>query len=602
MENIFKKYYNGNVSCDLRDSQFSRILESHKPIGLLASGILAAQLNNWANTRTTEVGSVDNFLETLKQLGPSRLGIMAAILVGLVMFFIFVSMRISSPEMKLLYKDLSSIDSGAVAAKLEELQIKYEVSADGSRITVSQDDVGRARMLLAQDGLPNGGSMGYEIFDKQSGFGTTNFVQNINQVRALEGELARTISSVENIRSARVHLVLPQRELFSRESRPSSASVFIGVRPGANIEHSQILAIQSLVASAVPDLKIDNVSVIDNNGALLAKGEGSDGNLLSLQGEELRRNYESRLTEKIEDQVNRVVGYGNVRAAVTVEMNFDRVSTNEELFDPESQVVRSSQLTEENSLEREPLSESVSAGNNLPGVGSDFLTDKQPSAENSHTEEVTNYEISRTVRNTVREAGEVKKLSVAILVDGRYNTNEKGEKIYEPRTQEELDKISDLVSSAIGLDQSRGDSIQVINMRFAEIDTDEEVIDARFLFGFDKGDLLDAAEIMTVAVMIILVVMLILQPMVSRLMAMETPDVDESIEADLLAARPESPALAAPSGEDSMREEAAEESMINIQGVEGRVKASTIKKVEEIVENYPNETVSVIRNWMTSES
>ncbi len=546
---------------------------------------------------------MNSFLETLKQLGPARLGVMAAILLSLVLFFAFVSMRISTPELKLLYKDLSSLDSGAVAGKLEELQIRYDVSADGSRIMVGQDDVGRARMLLAQAGLPNGGSMGYEIFDEQSGFGTTNFVQNINQVRALEGELARTISSVENIRSARVHLVLPQRELFSRDTRASSASVFIGIQPGANIERTQILAIQSLVSSAVPDLKVDNVSVIDNNGNLLAKGDGDDTSLMSLRSEELRRNQESRMTEKIEDQVSRVVGYGNVRAAVTIEMNFDRVSTNEELFDPESQVVRSSQLTEENNREREPLSEAVSVQGSLPGVGADLLTDNQPSSENSRLEEVTNFEISRTVRNTVREAGEVQKLSVGILVDGRYTTDAEGNRVYEPRTQAELDQISDLVASAIGIDQSRGDVIEVVNMRFAEIDTDEEVVDARFLLGFDKGDLLDAAEIMTVAIMIILVVMLILQPMVSRLMAMEGgPPADESVEADLLAARPDKPALAAPTPSSAPAAPQAEESMINIQGVEGSVKASTIKKVEEIVENYPNETISVIRGWMTTDS
>ena len=530
---------------------------------------------------------------------------MAAILLSLVLFFAFVSMRISTPELKLLYKDLSSLDSGAVAGKLEELQIRYDVSADGSRIMVGQDDVGRARMLLAQAGLPNGGSMGYEIFDEQSGFGTTNFVQNINQVRALEGELARTISSVENIRSARVHLVLPQRELFSRDTRASSASVFIGIQPGANIERTQILAIQSLVSSAVPDLKVDNVSVIDNNGNLLAKGDGDDTSLMSLRSEELRRNQDSRMTEKIEDQVSRVVGYGNVRAAVTIEMNFDRVSTNEELFDPESQVVRSSQLTEENNREREPLSEAVSVQGSLPGVGADLLTDNQPSSENSRLEEVTNFEISRTVRNTVREAGAIQKLSVGILVDGRYTTDAEGNRVYEPRTQAELDQISDLVASAIGIDQSRGDVIEVVNMRFAEIDTDEEVVDARFLLGFDKGDLLDAAEIMTVAIMIILVVMLILQPMVSRLMAMEGgPSADESVEADLLAARPDKPALAAPTAAAKAPAPApeVEESMINIQGVEGSVKASTIKKVEEIVENYPNETISVIRGWMTTDS
>lgn len=543
---------------------------------------------------------MDSFLETLRQLGPARLGVMGAILVGLVMFFIFISFRVSSPEMQLLYSDLSGVDSGAIAAKLEESDINYEISPDGSRIVVPEPDVGRSRLLLAEAGLPNGGSMGYEIFDQNSGFGTTNFVQNINQVRALEGELARTISSLESVRSSRVHLVLPQRELFSRESRASSASVYLGVRPGANVEREQILSIQSLIASAVPDLKSSNVTIIDSNGSLLSKGGGEDeSQLMAMKTEDLRRNYESRLTEKVEDQVSRIVGYGNVRASVTAEINFDRISTNEEIFDPET-VVRSSQVTEESSQEREPLSEDVSVQNNLPGVGGDLLGGEEPTAESTRLEEITNYEISRTTRSTVREAGEVQRLSIGILVDGRYSTNEEGEKVYEPRSQEELEQIESLVRSAIGYDQERGDMIEVVNMRFAEIDTDEELMDERLLFGFEKNALLDMAEIFTVAIMIILVVTLVLQPMVGRLLAVESPSGDEDLETDLLAMSPANPALTGPS--DGGEEQKDEESLIDIQGVEGKVKASSVRKVEEIIDNYPNESVSVIRSWMTEES
>lgn len=547
---------------------------------------------------------MNSFADTLKQLGPSRLAIMAAILVGMVLFFVFVSLRVSTPETKLLYADLSSADSGAIAAKLEENQIPYEASVDGSRIMVPETEVGRARLLLAEAGLPNGGSLGYEIFDKQSGFGTTNFVQNINQVRALEGELARTISSLDTIRSARVHLVLPQRELFSRDTRPSSASVYIGLRPGGKVEREQIAAIQSMVASAVPDLKAANVTLIDSNGNLLARGGGEEEtNGLGAKAEELRRSFESRMTSKIEDQVSRIVGYGNVRAIVTAEMNFDRISTNEELFDPESQVVRSSQLTEESSTEREPLSEEVSVGNNLPGVGGDLLADNQPSAENSRLEEVTNFEISRTTRSTVREVGELNKISVAVLVDGRYSRDEEGNKVYEERPQEELDQIEELVRSAVGYDSDRGDIITIKNLQFAEIDTNEEAIDDSLLFGFPKSDLIDAAEILLVGIMIILVVLLVLQPMVARLLASEDSGVDEELEVDLLAMRPASPALEGPDGEmGADGEEEEEDTLINIGGVDGKVRSSSIKKVEEIVESYPTETVSVIRSWMTQES
>lgn len=548
---------------------------------------------------------MSSFVETLKQLGPSRLAVMGGILVGLVLFFVFVSLRVSTPEMKLLYSELSTTDSGAIAAKLEENNIPYEVSPDGGRITVSETEVGRARLLLAEAGLPNGGSLGYELFDKQSGFGTTNFVQNINQVRALEGELARTISSLGAVRSARVHLVLPQRELFSRESRPSSASVYLGVRPGANVEREQILAIQSMVSSAVPDLKSANVTIIDSNGNLLARGgEEDQANMMSVKAEEMRRNYESRLTDKIEDQVSRVVGFGKVRAIVTAEVNFDRISTNEEVFDPEGQVVRSSQVSEENNTEREPTPEDISVQNNLPGVGGDLLVDNAPTEESNRIEEVTNFEISRTVRNTVREVGEVTRLSVSVLVDGRYVPNEEGEKIYEERSADELAEIEALVRGAAGYDEDRGDVIAVKNIQFAQIDTNEEAVDESMLFGFQKADLIDAAEVLLVGLMIILVVLLVLQPMVVRLLAVDEKDGDEDLEADLLTMRPANPALEGPDGEDEQVSlgDPDDENLIDIQGVEGKVKSSSIRKVEEIVDNYPAETVSVIRSWMTQEN
>lgn len=545
---------------------------------------------------------MNSFIETIKQLGPARLAIMGGVILGLLLFFVFVSMRISTPDLELLYSDLSSTDSSAMTSVLAENGIRYDVGQDGSRIMVPGDQVGEARMLLAQRGLPNGGSMGYEIFDQKTGFGTTNFVQNINQVRALEGELARTIGALDSIRSSRVHLVLPQRELFSRESRPASASVFINLRPGARLEREQILAIQALVASAVPQLKPDTVSIVDSNGNLLARGDGDGDTLMTMKAEEMRRSYEQRLTHAVEDMVGRIVGFGRVRANITADLNFDRISTNEEIYDPETQVVRSSQVIEENNVEREPPSGDVSVQNNLPGLAGDILVDAKPALESNRVEETTNYEISKTVRSMVREVGEVRKLSVAVLVDGHYTTDQNGSRAYQPRSQQELDQIAALVKSAIGYDASRGDMLEVVNMPFANIDATDGILERDLLFGFERKDLLDAVEIITVAIMIILVILLVLQPMVGRLLATEGPQLEDDLEAQLLAGRPLSPALTGPVGEEFEPPSLEEDSLIDMQQVEGKVKASSVKRVEDIVENYPNETVSVLRSWMSSES
>lgn len=548
---------------------------------------------------------MNDILTTLKHLGPTRLVIMGGVFVGLLLFFVFISMRVSSPDMKLLYSELSSIDSNAITAKLEEAQIPYETSSDGSQIMVAGDRTGQARMLLAQEGLPNGGSMGYELFDQKSGFGTTNFVQNINQVRALEGELARTIGSLEPIRNARVHLVLPQRELFSRESREASASVFVTLRPGADLKREQIVAIQSLVSSGVPQLKADSVSLVDSNGNLLARGGDEDQSMLTMKAEELRLNYERRMTNTVENLIGRIVGYDRVRANVAVDLNFDRVSTNEELYDPETQVLRSSQLVEENNTEREPPSSEVSVQNNLPGISGDLLGGDKPSVESNRVEEISNFEISKTTRNVVREIGEIKKLSIAVLVDGNYTEAEDGTKTYEPRTQQELDKIADLVKSAVGYDEIRGDTIEVVNMKFAAIDMGEEIPDESQLFGFEKSDLLDAAEIITVAIMVILVLLLVIQPMVARILANED-STEEDLETELLTGRT-NPALAGPKlgsegGYNAGMLDDEDDTMIDMQQVEGKVKASSVKRVEDIVETYPSETVSVIRSWMSQES
>ncbi len=249
---------------------------------------------------------MSSFVDTVRSLGPARITILGGVFVGLLIFFVFVSAQVSKPSLTLLYGNLSSVDSANVAAKLEEMQIPFEASADGSQIRVPKNEIGRARMVLAQEGLPNGGSMGYEIFDQKNGFGTTSFVQNINQVRALQGELARTISTLDPVDFAKVHLVLPQRELFSRETQSSSASVTLKIKPAARLSREQIYGIQNLVANAVPGLKVDHVSIIDTDANLLAGGESGEAGMIdNAKDESMRRAYEERLNTAIEDMVGR---------------------------------------------------------------------------------------------------------------------------------------------------------------------------------------------------------------------------------------------------------------------------------------------------------
>lgn len=566
---------------------------------------------------------MDSFLDTIRNLGPARLAMMLAVLVGLLVFFAFVSMRATSPSMALLYSELSTLDSSEIAAKLETVNIPYQISADGSQVSVPRDQVGRARMLLAEAGLPNGGSMGYEIFDKSQGFGTTDFVQNINQLRALEGELARTISTLEPVRSARVHLVLPQRELFSREDRPASASVFIHLKGANTLSREQVLAIQHIVASAVPQLKPKSVSVVDAAGNLLARGAGEaeDSAFAGASStDEYRRNYEQRLTVAVEDLVSRTVGQGKVRAHVTVDMDFDRISTNAEIYDPEGQVVRSTQTVEEKENDSSGgQGAAVTVENNLPGLpGGASSSGGASGSQNSRTEETVNYEITRKVENIVRESGQVQKISVAVLVDGKYDieevTAEDGAKTekrtYVPRSQEELDRIAALVKSAIGYDSSRGDTLEVVNMQFADVPFADIPLDENLIMGFERGDILKLAETVTMGILGVLVLLLVVKPLVSH-MAAPRPASPEGVSLGVAGAASllpgqvgHAPALAAPTGMLESQGAGGDDdsSMIDMQQVEGRVKASTMQKISELVENHPNETISVIRSWMSQES
>ena len=556
--------------------------------------------------------ALSNLNETIKNLGPARIAILGATFLSLIIFFIFVSAKVSQPNMEILYRDLTTGDSAQVSAQLEESGIRYTVSNDGSQVFVPQDEVGRARMLLAEQGLPNGGSLGYEIFDKQSGFGTTSFVQNINQVRALQGELAKTISSLDPVQFSKVHIVLPQRELFSRESRTASASVTLKLKANDRLSREQIYGIQNLVANSVPDLKAANVTIIDTDANMLAGGQGDDTtSMLGMKADEMRRAYEKRLGQAIEDIVGRTVGYNKVRAHVTADLDFDRISTNDEIYDPEGQVVRSTQSISEDNVERDNQSnQDVTVENNLPGLSDGFGSESDPTLQANRSEEITNYEISKTIRSTIRESGEVTRLSVAVLVDGRYTTNEEGERIYEPRTQDELDKIATLVRSTVGFEENRGDAIEVVNMPFTDMDT---IFDTEedLLFGFEKSEVLNFGEMIMLVVMGILVVLLVLRPLVSSIVMSQKAALDQARdEAALLAAGDTPAALTGPTayeqngdrtgGQQTIGDD-SDDNMIDMQTVEGKVKASSVKKIGDIVASHPNETVSVIRNWMAQE-
>ncbi len=549
---------------------------------------------------------MNGLTNTLRSLGPARLGLMAAVAAGIIAFFIYLSSRLATPGMALLYADLDPQDSGQIVSRLEQMEVNYRLGRDGGQIFVPNDKVARMRVAMAEEGLPSGGSIGYEIFDRSEGLGTTSFVQNINHLRALEGELARTIRSIGRIKNARVHLVLSRRELFTRDRQEPTASIVIAMLGNQRLERQQVLAVQYLVAAAVPSLKPANVSIIDSKGRLLARGVADDdiGSTASM-AEEMRIGFEKRMAATIEGMLERSVGPGNVRAHVSAEMDFDRITENVELFDPDGQVVRSTQSIEEQSgsLDSQGLPP-VTVGGNLPDVnlGEDNESANQSNA--SRIEETVNYEISRTVKTHVRETGVVRRLSVAVLINGKMVEGADGAKTYEPRTQEELDQFATLVRSATGFDEERGDKIEIINMPF--VDLSEEIAgepDDGFL-SFAQTHLTRVAELLVLGVVAVLVLLLVVRPLVGRIVEDRpdegAPKLPGASARAALAAPPLQREPEDPSSSELMAEDI--EQMIDLNKVEGRVRASSVRKIGEIVDKHPDEAVAIIRNWLYQET
>src|ERR1700724_1579615 len=329
-------------------------------------------------------------------------------------FFGFVIIRVTTPQMTTLFTDLSTEDSSGIIKDLERQAIPFELRNDGAVIMVPKDKVTRLRMKLAEGGLPKGGGVGYEIFDKSDALGTTSFVQNINHLRALEGELARTIHAIDRVQAARVHLVLPERPLFSRETPEPSASIVVRVR-GA-LQPQQIRAIRHLVASAVSGLKPQRVSIVDEAGELLADGAATDTE--SAVGDERRAGFEKRMRNEIEAIVSSVVGAGRARVQLSADFDYNKITQTSDKFDPEGRVLRPTHTREESSATAENNGQ-VTVNNELPGNQGQGTA---PTArdQSKKTEETNNYEISRTTKTEETEVGRVNRISVAVLVDGSY--------------------------------------------------------------------------------------------------------------------------------------------------------------------------------------
>jgi len=413
---------------------------------------------------------VKEIFNNLASLGRTRLIALGSIGLGMVFALVFGVGTALAPSYAPLYNNLSPATASQLVNTLEQAGFKVKLSASGSTINVAQDQIPRARMALADEGLPNEGTPGWELFDESTGLGMNGFMQKINRLRALEGELARSVQSLNTVEAARVHLVLPEREAFSRSKPAPSASVIVRSRSTASISRRQALSIRALVAAAVPEMSADKVVVISSNGEIILGDNKSGAGDITI--ETVKVGIEERLASNISDILTARVGAGNARVQVAVSLNHERRITKAKNFDPDQQVVRSTESSEESSSDGTSNSGSVDVAGNLPD-GLNLGSESGASSSNTAlTREVVNYEIGSSSTETVREAGEIERISVAVLINGLRSVNQNGETVYEDRNQDELDRLQRLIESASGINLERGDSISIDSLRFVDFNND----------------------------------------------------------------------------------------------------------------------------------
>jgi flagellar M-ring protein FliF len=493
---------------------------------------------------------MEKIIEMIKKIGIKKLSLIVGCSVVFIITIVFTILTITKPVMGVLFSDIEPNEGGKIIEKLKSLSLHYEV--DGHKILIPKDDVARIRMELAQDGLPNGHTVGFELFEKTDVLGVTNNLFDINYTRALEGELSRSIKTIQGILSVRVHLVLPKRELFSRDKVTPSASVVIRQKPGAHLSMEKVQAIQHLIASSVQGMSFDQVAVIDDKGGLLAKGMNQTQKISEhfKYQQDMRTQVETKLIHSVESLLAKIVDQDQYRVEIIADLDFDQLSSTSIIYDPDGQVIKHSQSSEEGNDSLDPKIDTVTIQNNLPHYQPHHKKTSDTHTQNTsaNIQEDLDYEISNTTKNYVKEIGAIKYLSVAVMIDGIYQKTANGDMEYIPRSQSDLDKIKQLIKTAVGFKDDRGDMISVIDIPFKKDALIHTPITAAPFPWFRM------MEILIVCAAIIGASLLIIRPVLVHLFATKSEEKEES----------------------------------------------SVNKVKTIVETEPNQAVSVLRQWMNS--
>jgi len=517
----------------------------------------------------------------LRQLG-LLIGLAASIALG-----VAIVLWMKTPNYTMLPGQLSGQTLNDVISVLERNNIRYNVDPGTGSVMVESAKVNEAKLKLASENLSLTSGHGFEMIEKDQGFGTSSFLQKARYKRATEGELARTITSMRAIQSARVHLALPKDSAFIRNKREASASVFVNLVPGQSLEKNQIAAITNLVASSIPSLKTSQVTIVDDKGKLLSNAEDSDMLGLTTSQLEYTRNIEKTLVSRIERMINPIVGYGNVRAEVTAEIDFTQTESTQEMFNPDVAAVRSEQSSEDQSQGSSTGGIPGALTNQPPGPAAapqqanqqEGATTQQGSNRTS-IRTTKNYELDKTISHTRKRVGEVKRLSVAVVLNNKATVTGEGENrevTATPYTQQELARITALVRETVGFSTLRGDSVNVINVPFTKVEVEtlpEEAI-------YEKVWVWDIAKQVLGALAVLFVIFGVLKPVMKN-----------------LAVAPPVTKIISETGEE------LDEDQLSLSGAneQKRLAAASYEEnlqlAQSLATQEPKRVVQVVKNWM----
>jgi len=523
-----------------------------------------------------------------------------------------------SPGYRVLYSNLSDRDGGAIIASLTQMNIPYKFTEGGAAILIPADRVHDTRLRLASLGLPKGGTVGFELVDNQK-FGATQFQEQINYQRGLEGELAKSIQSLSIVQGARVHLAIPKPSVFLREQQGPSASVLLTLFPGKGLDRAQISGIMHLVASSVPDLALANVSVLDQSGALLSKnGDAADTGGLDATQLSYVRQIEQNAIRRIQDILEPILGTGNARVQVTADVDFSRIESMAEMYKPNQEPaeasIRNLQINQATTTVV-PGAQGVPGAltNQPPGIGVAPLDGKAPAATappavpiNTRKDQTTNYEVDKTIQHTRNPVGTIKRISAAVVLNYRNKIDDKGKATPTPLTPQEVTEINALVKEAMGYVEKRGDSLNVVNTAFTAPDRD---VIPETPWWRDSGNISMGKEIgryVLFAALIAYLVFGLLRPSLRRVFKPEEKEVPPEAVAELgVNAVPAlgSPEAAAAAVEAAAAETAAAEVAAAEAAAEAAIEVppDPMQLARQIARDDPRLVATIVRNWVNND-